>query len=115
MFEKIDQGFWKTFTSIMFLIIVCWPWIQDLWSKESKRIEQDMKGANGRWDWREIWERHSLRSAKGFYFALMFMLLKTTEGHEYPFWLWALFAMGVGGSGALAAFLITLRDKHLKQ
>jgi len=72
-----------------------------------------MKGANGRWDWREIWERHSLRSARGFYFALMFMLCMTTLGQEYPFWLWALFAGGVGGSAGLASYLITKRDKKL--
>lgn len=107
--------FWKAFVSVLYGIIIAWPWIKDGWSKESKQREQDMKGPDGKWNWREIWEHRSLRIANGFYHSLIFMLLMTALfDKEFPFWLWLLIAGGVGGAAGYAAHLINLKEKYGK-
>lgn len=109
-----DVEFWKIFLKILFIVIIALPWLQDLFSKEARQMKKDMMGADGKWNWREIWEHHSLRCAKGSYFALMFMLVMTSLGQEFSVWLWLLFAGGVAGSTSYAAYLINIKEKYVK-
>ncbi|MGC3945373.1 MAG: hypothetical protein QM762_12805 [Chryseolinea sp.] len=109
-----DPEFWKWFIKLLFLIVIAIPRIHDAWSEEAREMRRDMKGSNGKWDWKEIWEAHSLSTAKGSWLALMFMLVLTSMGQEFAVGIWLLFAGGVAGSTSYAAYLINLKEKHGK-
>lgn len=88
-----------------FGLVSFWPWIRDLWSKEAKDVEKDLKGDNNRWDADELWSRHSLRVARGCFVGLWFILFMKMFGQDYPSYIWmSLFAGLFGASGFAAWF-----------
>jgi hypothetical protein len=102
----------KLFFSLLFFTLIAYPFVSELWNKEYKKMVQDMKGENGRWDWSEIWEHYSLRFARGFFIAIMFMILmQTIFATAYPWELYILVFTGTLGSNGVGAFLIYLKSK----
>ena len=105
----------KIFFALMFLSIVTLPFIREFWSKEYRQMLSDMKGENLKWDWSEIWEYTSLRFAKGFFSAIIFMILmKTLFAIDYSWELYLLVFSGTLGSNGIGAFLIYIKSKHEK-
>lgn len=105
----------KLFFAMLFFTVVSAPFIKELWSSEYKAMVKDMKGDNGKWDWSEIWEHYSLRFSKGFFAAIMFMILmKTIFNIEYHWELYLLVFTGTLGSNGVGAFLIYLKARHGK-
>lgn len=115
MIAKYFQEYIKLFISILFFSVIAWPFVKEIWSAEHRKMLADMKGDNNRWDWSEIWEYTSLRFARGFFFAIMFMILmKTFFNTEYPWELYILVFTGTLGSNGVGAFLIYIKSKHAK-
>lgn len=105
----------KIFFALLFLVVVTLPFVREMWSREYRQMLNDMKGENSRWEWSEIWEYNSLRFAKGFFSAIIFMILmKTLFDIEYSWELYVLVFLGTLGSNGLGAFLIYIKAKHEK-
>jgi len=104
----------KLFFSLLFFSLIAYPYVKEVWSKEYRKMIDDMKGENGKWDWNEIWEHNSLRSARGFNIAIMFMILmQTISDASYPWELYVLVFTGTMGSNGVGAFLLYLKSKNL--
>ena len=113
MIAKFLNEYFKIFLSFLFFGVIAYPFIKEMWSREHRKMLEDMKGENNKWDWSEIWEYTSLRFARGFFFAIMFMItMKTFFNIDYPWELYILVFTGTLGSNGVGAFLIYLKHKH---
>lgn len=112
MDKYLNSEYFKIFFSLLFFGLIVYPFISDSWSKIGKQITHDMKGENNKWDWNEIWERYSLRSAKVFLICIVFMILmKTLYNTDYSWELYLLVFAGTLGSNGVGAFLIYMKTK----
>ena len=115
MDKFLKSEYLKIFFAALFFIIISYPFISEMWSKEHKKMVSDMKGDNGKWDWSEIWEHYSLRFARGFFICIIFMILmKSLFDVNYPWELYMIVFAGTLGSNGVGAFLIYIKSKNVK-
>jgi hypothetical protein len=115
MSEKLNTDYLRVFITLLFFSVIAWPFLREVWSKEHRKMLQDMKGENNKWDWSEIWEYTSLRFARGFFFAIMFMILMLSFYNiQYPWELYVIVFCGTLGSNGIGAFLIYIKSKNEK-